>query len=362
MLAWNGHVVFKQRTGVNEGLRSLDLETGAARWQVADGIIDPGDSAPHIRDGIVYAVVADFDMNCHEFGCDLTSCHGRLKAWSVDTGARRADRDLVFGSTSDCAIAKGTGVSGGDVGLFTTNHPISSGNDYMVRHDFADQTMTRVIAPSDHPNPVIMPSALDEANGRVYLVAYGVSSEFEAWTLDGDLLWSVPVEWVDIRSAMLEGDTAYVMSASSLGSQILALDAATGEPRWTGGTDASLGWPAAREGTVFAGGGTEFDPSHPEASTLFAFSDCGSPSCPAAWTGPGAGQTAGIVAAGDLVYIAASGETDSTVRVYAADGCGQATCSPLVTIPVSGIASDMLVDHGKLVVSTSTGIHTFGLP
>ena len=188
------------------------------------------------------------------------------------------------------------------------------------------------------------------------------SNMLEAWSLDGERLWSQPLGSVDIRSAMVEGDTAYVLESSSVGSHVRAFDAATGAPRWSGDSDGALVDPAVRGGTVFTSTSNAFDPSSPQDATLRAFADCGATSCPASWSGPGDGTPVSIVAAGDLVYLTVNGTTDATVRVYAADGCGQPTCQPLVTVPVSGLAADTLVDHGRLVVSTSTGIHAFGLP
>jgi hypothetical protein len=42
-----------------------------------------------------------------------------------------------------------------------------------------------------------------------------------------------------------------------------------------------------------------------------------------------------VAAAGDVLYVVSSGSTDSTVRAYPVDGCGQATCEPIAAVGVT---------------------------
>jgi hypothetical protein len=52
----------------------------------------------------------------------------------------------------------------------------------------------------------------------------------------------------------------------------------------------------------------------------------------------------------------------SQLRAYPADGCGAATCDPIATFDLEGLAYEVAVSGGQVFVSTSVGTNAFGLP
>jgi hypothetical protein len=109
--------------------------------------------------------------------------------------------------------------------------------------------------------------------------------------------------------------------------------------------------------------------SQTDGVQLRAFADCGLDECDPVWTGNAIGESDAqwteAVVAGDLVYVGSSEHWESTssmLQVFSANGCGQATCDPILSLPVDGLVKDIIVANGKVFVSTTTGVYAFGLP
>lgn len=197
---------------------------------------------------------------------------------------------------------------------------------------------------------------IDERAGRLY---YSPTTCCAA-DMDRDLLKAVDLatgEVVWSRSDLLhnnvgaEGERLYVV-----GPQLRVLDAATGETVWSGAAPANTGNFAVSDGTVYI----ESD------GTLTAYRECGEVTCSPLWTAQISNTYLTyyrLIAAGELVYTAADEGEETRVNAYPADGCDAPTCEPVASWLVSGdLGASIVVAEGRIYVSTSTGVHAFGLP
>jgi hypothetical protein len=97
---------------------------------------------------------------------------------------------------------------------------------------------------------------------------------------------------------------------------------------------------------------------------VFAATGCGAATCPALWEGMLAGNaTTAPVVGGDVVYVGVAGRK---IAAFGLDGCGAATCSPLTTaswVWPEEVTGEPIVHDGPLIAGTDSGhVIAFGLP
>lgn len=132
------------------------------------------------------------------------------------------------------------------------------------------------------------------------------------------------------------GDTVLV----TRGTDLVAVDRATGTIAWSAPLGATAPGVAIADGTVYVGAGTTL--------STFAAAGCGAATCaPTATATLASAAGASPVVAGGVVYV---GGTDS-VEAFAADG----SLDPLATVAIPGTASNLTVDSGRLFVTSRPG-------
>lgn len=159
--------------------------------------------------------------------------------------------------------------------------------------------------------------------------------------------WSVAVPDLVAGHPVLSADNRTVYAASA--TTLLALDAATGTPRWT----ATLG--AAASAAPALADGSLYVPTGNGDLAVFAANGCGHATCRTVWT---AHTTSSIgqqpaVTSGGIVYVASA---DGVLRAYPAAGCGHPTCASLWSAPTgSMITGGPVAALGNVYVGTSDG-------
>ncbi len=145
--------------------------------------------------------------------------------------------------------------------------------------------------------------------------------------------------------------------------EVVAFDAATGAERWRSATTTRENAPALAGGLLFAGSA---DPGS-DRLQVFAADGCGAATCAPLWSAALPSVTGEIGAilqpavAGGLVFVAGDG---GLLAAFDAAGCGAATCEPLWTHDVgSAITGAPAVSNGQVYVGTADGrLVAFGLP
>ncbi len=159
--------------------------------------------------------------------------------------------------------------------------------------------------------------------------------------------WSVAVPDLVAGHPLLSADNATVYAASA--TTLLALDAGTGTQRWSAtlGASASAA-PALANGWLYV-------PTSNGDLQVFAANGCGHATCSPVWT---AHTTSSIaqppaVTSGGIVYTASA---DGVVRAYPAAGCGHPTCTALWSAATgSTITGGPVAALGQLYIGTSDG-------
>jgi outer membrane protein assembly factor BamB len=343
---WGSRVI----VGDGANMSGLDLSTGDVVWQEALG---SGQTlSPVVRGGVVY--ISEFTYAYD--GPVPINCDGALRARSTATGDRLPDEDLLLWEDGACngpgagsAIGSRYASIGSELRI-----PYSAGTyarvyDWQagVQYDLFDDGRYR---------------ALDEAGGL--LVTTRADSLTARRLADGEIVWQRDVSLSFPTSPAVSAGAVYLSTTGGTGEadHLQVIDAATGQGRWSGALPeaADPGKPAVRSGAAFVTG----------ARQLWAFEDCGAAECAPVWTTDiGAGDVGWSepTVAGDLVYVLARKVegVSSGLLVFAANGCGQATCAPLATVTVDGDAvgpiGGPIVVNGKVLVQTSTGIHALSM-
>ena len=142
------------------------------------------------------------------------------------------------------------------------------------------------------------------------------------------------------------GDVRVVYTAAD--GTLTLLDAASGAVGWATEVGTALSPPAVAGGTVFT--------TTADGRLVAVDAATGSVQWEATVGAPGT-----LAVAGDVVYVAPDG--GSTVLAFDGDGCGNATCPSLASVPAGAeITSGPIVDAGRLVVGTADGhLAAFGL-
>jgi hypothetical protein len=200
---------------------------------------------------------------------------------------------------------------------------------------------------------------LDERGGRVITSGDSVSAWSTACAPScGNPLWT--------RSdgpygpAVVDDTGVYVVQ-TGIG-ELRALDRATGETMWAapGGFQlmGNTTRPAVRDGTVYM-------PSLKYA-IVWAYRDCGQPTCVAAWVTDemiSGGPALTPVAAGSLLYVARplGSNHETQVLAYTAGDCPPGCHAALTTVTVSGDPLELIVAQGRVIVRTTSGVHTYAI-
>lgn len=333
VLTWEDRVVVPRADGVD----GIDTATGAVVWSA------PGaNRGGSIRDGVLLTAHFTSSSSCGGSGCS-TSSEGRRRAYSTADGAPRPELDRTWSPNS------GTGPASAFVTADVTVEPVQHFDYDSVGTGYATywfEVDGRQVTPTLDPYGAM--GALDDLTDHLFVSLFGNQASLRAYDLSGNLLWQrddVP----GLGGPQVGGGQVYT------GYEVA--DAATGERQW-GLADVLVAQRAFRSGSAYV---------RDQAGLLQVFQDCGEDQCAAAWTAAtptGDDPTGAVAVAGDVVLVAgrlASGET--ALQAYPAAGCGAATCVPLVDVEVTGTFSGGLaVARGQVYVSTSTGLHAFGLP
>jgi outer membrane protein assembly factor BamB len=138
--------------------------------------------------------------------------------------------------------------------------------------------------------------------------------------------------------ALDNGDLAVPMAEG----RIVVLDAATGEPEWTGNAGAALSVSLAATGTtIFAAAGNRV--------AAFPAGGCGGATCEPAWTATTSGPaSAAPSVGGNVLYV---GDGAGGLTALPAAGCGAPTCDALWTGSVAeGVIGPPVISDGTLYV------------
>jgi hypothetical protein len=164
---------------------------------------------------------------------------------------------------------------------------------------------------------------------------------------------------------VLFATTRFVVATTppTISSDVRVFDPVTGAPLGFTNLGGGTGVLAVRDSTLYY---TQ-DPSGPGAVHVRAVGycrDCTTTQFTDLWSAPidASHFTTGVTIGGDVVYVGASVAGDGVVLAFDADGCGSATCSPLVTADVTGSATDLSVSGGRVFAATTLGTgDDFGL-
>jgi outer membrane protein assembly factor BamB len=334
---------------------ALDTATGEQVWSAA-----MGNGFHPIRDGVLYTREPFDPTQCPPGG-------PALLAWDVATGERLPAEDLHAWDDEGCDGPDNVIGMGARHALLRGYHMEATGDPqqpyesvYTLRaYDIESATSTSVRSTSldDRVGP------LDEVGERYYTIgpAGGIGGQevLEARSLDGQVIWTSNVSVANPAQTAVGDGRLYVGNRYEFGYEgFYVFDTETGDELWRGLVDGTMAEPAVRDGALYTGVvSTEDGP-------LLAFEDCGLAECLPTWIGTGPGRVVQVIAAGDLVYAVGRDDDSNSVgiRIYAADGCGTATCAPLRTITVPGPHADAIVSSGRLLVATPDGVTAYGVP
>jgi len=139
--------------------------------------------------------------------------------------------------------------------------------------------------------------------------------------------------------------------------RLSVLDAATGQVQWYWRSNPAdiLGKPAVADGKILMTAGHDTD----ERLYAFPSQGCGAPPCAPVWSGALGRQAFAQppVVANHLVY---TSTFDNDLKVFSLDGCGQADCPPVATIPDTGQVT--LVNDGRVILIRGNELLAYGLP
>jgi len=135
----------------------------------------------------------------------------------------------------------------------------------------------------------------------------------------------------------------HLVSAGNL----LAIDRATGAEVWRAPVSSpALALPG---GTLLA---TVAAPGGGDALAAFDAAGCGQATCAPTWTAPLSGTAPGsVVVGGRVAYVS----TSDAVQAFDVSGCGAPACPALATVPVAG-SGTLSVGDGHVLVRTGTSL------
>ena len=280
-------------------LHAIDLATGDERWTYAPE--DTRVSGPSVMDGVVYVFDAD----------------GTLLGLDALTGEERLRASGPLDGPGTPTVADGTvyvGASDGDLVAL-------DGTTGEVRW----RTSVTLAGPAHSPAT---------ADGRVYVGGSGRFIAVDAQS--GDILWTFDTGDTETATAVVADGIAYVgTSADVEEGHLWALDAVTGEVRWT--VDEAWFSPSVADGRAFSGSDAIGVAAHDTATGVEL------------WRFAITGTTRPLAVADGVVYVPA----DDEHRVYALDaGTGAEHWHYEVD---GGNDCCVAVSHGAVFVGTTFG-------
>lgn len=167
--------------------------------------------------------------------------------------------------------------------------------------------------------------------------------------------WSKPVGGDIAGHPVVSADDSVVYAAS--GTQLFAFAASDGTQLWA----ATLGSTAAAAPAVT--NGYVYVPTSSGDLQVFAANGCGQSTCSASWTDQtgSAISTTPAVVSGGVVYVASA---DGNLRAYSSSGCGSATCTTALKTLATGstVTGGPVAALGHLYVGTTDGhVVAYGL-
>ena len=309
-------------------LYALDAATGEQRWQTRS-LIREGPSAPTVAGDTVYL---------------RSMVHGTLYAFDAATGGERWQSTVPADDTSD----EGTRSDGSPVvaqGIVYT--PGTTGTLYALDARTGDERWQVETAGNFLDTPVI-------ASDTVYVTSTAVMEEDapapatarRLYALDaatGQERWTVAVDPGQWSSPSAGAGLLFLAGGGDEATEVVALDAASGEQRW-----------------VFAAGGSVFAPPVMAGDSLYVTSGDGglyaldSATGELRWRVEAAGPLPWEpTVVGDTIYIA-----DTTGTIYAVSGTesviDSVPATPVTDEDISGLATCDIEPRPELEIDTVT--------
>jgi outer membrane protein assembly factor BamB len=148
-----------------------------------------------------------------------------------------------------------------------------------------------------------------------------------------------------VREVVIGADEATLYLTTTAGN-LHALDAATGAIEWSAAAGTAVSSrPAVADGVVYLG-------TADGRVLAFAADGCGQPTCTPLWDAPVGGSVGGQpTVAGGVVFV---GTAAGTVVALDGAGCGGPTCAPIWSETVgTGVVSKPIVSAGRLLVGNA---------
>jgi outer membrane protein assembly factor BamB len=227
-------------------LVALDAATGEERWRYS--LEGAGEFSPAVADGMVYVGAEDGILHA----VDAATGEGRwtFAVWTAadirSTSLAVADGTVYVASSRGFLFAL-------DAATGEERWRAEIGGDGATTPVFADGTLyvSATDVPKEYGDETVddKVGSLPPGIGRLY--AFDATSGDERWTADVGV---DPDRYLGLDQAVA-GGLVYLVGFGEGGSNIQALDAATGEARWDTTLDTQVGTsPAVADGTLYIGG------------------------------------------------------------------------------------------------------------
>lgn len=314
-------------------LRALDVGSGATVWETRFASI-----AGRFLTNVVPAVLAGDQLWT---GASSSTFLSPPACIAADARVSSADGSVV--SSTIGQDAHSAAVPAGDA-VVRTRQGCNGGSLVLEVLD-ADTAAERWTAAL--PSAAISANLPTVADDRI-LVAD--ASQLYAFPLAGCSAATCDPEWTSDLGARIDpqepvggfGGQAFVTSSTADGSEVIAVDAATGAELWRAPAGTAVTGLAVTEDTVFV--------AADDGLRAFAAAGCGTATCAPVWKAAlGTAARGAPVTAGGVVYVG----TDGAVLAFDAAGCAAVTCDALASVPVTGRVSSLSVDQGRLFVSSA---------
>jgi outer membrane protein assembly factor BamB len=160
-------------------------------------------------------------------------------------------------------------------------------------------------------------------------------------------IWAVPIDGQTATPVVLGIGEQTVYTVSDVGT-VFALDNTAGARVWTASLGSTVSRPPALAGDWL------YVPSDDGRLAVFAADGCGAPTCTPVWSAEtGSRISAQPAVGGDVVFAATA---DGGLHAFPAAGCGAATCPDLWSTDLgSEITGAPAVSDGRLYVGTDDG-------
>jgi outer membrane protein assembly factor BamB len=349
--------------GADGVVRSLDRTTGAERWRTT---IDAGEPTSYpIFMGDTFLRGGEVVSTAHRFrqlviGPDLEAGGARVRIDAVTGATIAAEEPAVVGQ-----VVRGSRWAG-------ANKSSTSAGDEPVRlevGDFDDPTYHwggRVGGPWPITNHESLTLGVDrlyhryqaaQGEGPDVLAAYDLTKPCPVDGTTGEPtctpLWTRLLSVNVISDIVISEDSGTLFAASGDQGRLRAYDAATGVERWRGDEYEAKTKPAVANGLVYT--------VTSDSLRVYDADGCGAATCTPLWSAPlPAVPLTEPVVAGNVLYVGTTGGSLGAIYAFPAAGCGGSTCAPRWSAPLEARPSAIAVALGRVYVVTSAGLTAFG--